>query len=345
MGTGPLSSWASASQAALVVDWACLTQGIGCPAMRALQPPAAEDAPGAPANLAFQVSGNTVILTWSPPGSGGAVAAYILEAGSAAGQSNILIFNTGSAATTLTATGVPSATYFVRVRAQNADGTSGPSNEAVITVGSPCPTPGAPTGLTASTIGNTVTLTWNAVAEALAFIIEAGSAPGLANLATLDTGNAATSFTATAPDGTYYVRVRARTSCGISAASNEAVLTVGAPPPTGGVAGRWIGLVANGDGLNSEGETFDWTLDLTQSGNSVTGTLTQRDVNPCRDAPNCRVQTAPLTGTVSGANFSFVADVGRGRSLVGNATFTSTRMTGNATGPNGERGTFALNRQ
>jgi hypothetical protein len=316
-------------------------------------PRAGQDAPGSSSNLAFQVTGSTVLLTWSAPAGGGAVASYILEAGTATGQSNIVSFDTGSAATTFTATSVPNGTYFVRVRARNADGASLPSNEVTIVVGGgggPCLAPPTPTGFAASASGNTITLTWNTVAGALSFIIEAGSAPGAANIITFDTGNPATSFTGTAPNGTYYLRVRVRTACGMSPTSNEAVLTVGggAPPPGPGLTGRWIGLVADGDGLTSTTfglERWDWQLDLIQSGSAVTGTLTQTDVVPCRDAPNCRVQTALVTGTAGSGTFSFTI-TGSRNTFVGSATLTASRMTGTATSsPNGETGTFAVNRR
>ena len=48
------------------------------------------------------------------------------------------------------------------------------------------------------------------------YVIEAGSAPGLADLASLNVGNV-TSFTTTAPPGVYYVRVRAVNDRGTSA--------------------------------------------------------------------------------------------------------------------------------
>jgi hypothetical protein len=91
--------------------------------------------------------------------------------------------------------------------------------------------PTAPSGLTATASGSTVTLTWLAPTgtdPATSYTIEAGSAPGLANLANFATGNSATTFTASGVGaGTYYVRVRATNGSGASAASNEATLVVG----------------------------------------------------------------------------------------------------------------------
>ena len=58
------------------------------------------------------------------------------------------------------------------------------------------------------------------------YLVEAGSSPGLADLAMLSTGSASTVFNALAPTGTYYVRVRGVNGGGASAASAEIVVVV-----------------------------------------------------------------------------------------------------------------------
>ncbi|HMF96578.1 MAG TPA: S8 family serine peptidase [Vicinamibacterales bacterium] len=198
--------------------------------------PAPSAAPGAPAGLVASVFGPTVVLTWS---AGGGATTYVLEAGSFSGGTDAIVFDTGSAATSFVAASVAPGRYFVRVRGANASGTGAPSNEVVIVVGggtAPADGPPAPpTSLVAVANGATVTLTWNRlpVGGAPAFyVIEAGSAPGGRDLATLSTGTSEPSFAASgiAP-GTYFVRVRAGNAFGISAASNEAILVVGASGP------------------------------------------------------------------------------------------------------------------
>jgi hypothetical protein len=94
--------------------------------------------PSPPVGLSSTVAGATVTLTWNPPGGSCPAASYIIEAGSAAGLSNLANFNTGSSGTSFTATGVASGTYFVRTRATNSSGTSAPSNEITIVVGGSC---------------------------------------------------------------------------------------------------------------------------------------------------------------------------------------------------------------
>lgn len=195
----------------------------------------------APTNLRSTVTGNTVRLDW------GAVAddvrSYLIEAGSAPGASNLASFNTANNAPALIVNDVPAGMYFVRVRALGLDGLPGPaSNEIAVAVSAACGAPpGPPTALTFTVTGAAVSLSWNRPSGAApgAYVVEAGSAPGLSNIVVFDTGSAITQLTATAPSGTYYVRVRARNACGIGTPSNEVTIGVGTtptpptPPPPG----------------------------------------------------------------------------------------------------------------
>ena len=203
----------------------------------------AATAPTTPLNLVATSSGNSVTLSWRAPSAGDPVTSYVIQAGSAPGLANLANFSTGSALTVFGASGVGAGTYYVRVRAANAAGTSAPSNEAVLVVGgSPGVPPGAPSGLTIIVnSGGTVGLAWNASSGSpTTYVIEAGSQPGLANLANSDLGSAATTLTATGVGaGTYYVRVRAKNAFGISAPSNEVQLVVGTTSTS--LAGNWSG--------------------------------------------------------------------------------------------------------
>ena len=199
---------------------------------------AAATVPGLPLNLVTTSSGSSVTLTWSAPASGDAVTSYAIEAGSAPGLANLANFVTGSTATNFSAGGVGNGTYYVRVRAQNAGGTSAASNESVLVVGATtgCATaPTAPSGLVITTSGSTVTLGWSAAAGGCpptSYLLQAGSSVGQSNLANSNVGNT-TSYVATGVgNGTYYVRVRATNAYGQSAASNEFTLVVGSAAPT-----------------------------------------------------------------------------------------------------------------
>jgi IPT/TIG domain len=90
------------------------------------------DPPSAPTGLRFTLSGSTVTLTWNA--SAGSPRSYLIEEGSFSGGTNLKVSDSGSTSTSVAATDVGPGTYFVRLRAQNACGTSRPSNEVVIVV-------------------------------------------------------------------------------------------------------------------------------------------------------------------------------------------------------------------
>jgi hypothetical protein len=191
-------------------------------------------APGTPTGLTTSSSGSSVTISWNAPSSGGAPTSYVIEAGSAAGLANLANFSTGNTATTFSTSGVGSGSYYTRVRASNSAGTSGASNESLLVVGGGGCTsaPGAPSGFTLTgNSGGTVSFSWGGSSGATTYIIEAGSTPGSANLANSDLGSSATSATFTGVGaGTYYVRLRARNTCGTSGVSNEVTLVVGSSP-------------------------------------------------------------------------------------------------------------------
>lgn len=183
-------------------------------------------------NLTASVSGTSVTLQWSAPASGDPVSTYVLEAGSSAGASNLANFATGSTATVYATTGVPSGTYYVRVRAQNASGNGAASNEVIVVVGTSCSgAPGAPGGLTSTVNGSTVTLNWTLPAggcPVTSYVLQAGSTSGGTNLANFSTGNTSTRYVASGvTNGTYYVRVLGQNGIGVGSASNEVVVLVG----------------------------------------------------------------------------------------------------------------------
>ena len=117
----------------------------------------------------------------------------------------------------------------------------------------------APGNLVATAVGGSVTLTWTAPGSGdpvTSYVIEAGAAAGLANLANFQTGNTATTYSASGvAAGTYYVRVRAVSGSSVSAASNEAILVVtGGSCVTPGAPGS-LSLTANSGGTVA----FSWT--------------------------------------------------------------------------------------
>lgn len=182
--------------------------------------------PGAP--LAFNVteSGGIVSFNWLK-GSGN-VGRYILEAGSASGSSNLAML-TVPAPTTTFSTPAPPGTYYLRVRAANSCGTSDASAEVFVTVGSGATLPGAP-GTPAVTVnGSAVALSWAAPSTGDAptgYVFEAGSAPGLSNLARIMLGPTPGFAAGGVPPGIYYVRVRAVNAAGTGPVSADATVVV-----------------------------------------------------------------------------------------------------------------------
>jgi hypothetical protein len=183
--------------------------------------------PGVPVLLTPVVSGNNVNLNWNTPALGAYTSGYVLMAGTAPGTSNLAYFGTGSAATSFAAS-APAGLYYVRVAATNVCGTGTPSNEVSFTLGADLP--GAPGDLTWTVAGGGhVALSWTAPVSGVSpttYVVEAGSASGLADLATISTGAVVTSFSATAPPGTYFVRVRAVNGAGAGPPSAEAIVVV-----------------------------------------------------------------------------------------------------------------------
>lgn len=200
-------------------------------------------APSAPTNLACSVSGGTVALTWAAPTAGDAVMTYRLQAGSGPGLLNLADIQTSSSATNYTATGVGAGAYYVRVLAMNGAFQSSPaSNEVLVTVGAGAgctasgstPVPSGPLSAPRSLVNaaqsaGTISLTWSAPASGTptSYVIVAGSAPGRSDLANFDTGTTALTLIAPGvPAGSYYVRVYAKNSAGLSGPSNEVLVYV-----------------------------------------------------------------------------------------------------------------------
>ena len=267
--------------------------------------------PNAPSNLSSIVLGDFVTLHWAAPPAGCAVAGYAVLAGSAPGLADLAVINVG--AVTSVSVSAPDGTYHVRVVAFNAFGVSTTSNEITVVSAGPCSTPpDAPSNLTVATLGNVVTLNWSPPpggCPATGYVVQAGSAPSVLDLALFDVG-AATSLTVAAPPGTYYVRVVACNAFGGSDVSNEVAVSVTAT--VADVSGTWSGT--------STYFNAPFTFHLTQSGNAVGGSYQdQHDLGS-------------VTGTVDGT------------SVVLNVWFgdTGTRFSGTIEAPNRIRGIIHL---
>ena len=171
------------------------------------------------------------------------------------------------------------------------------------TGGTPTSAPGPPSGLSVSSSGSTVTLRWNAPSSGgtpTAYVVEAGSAAGFANLANFSTGNTSTTFSASGVGaGSYYVRVKASNSSGTSAASNEALLVVG-----GGCAGApsapsGFTLTANSGGTVS----FAWNASSSATTYIVEAGSTPGAVNLANSDLGSSATSATFSGIGAGTYY------------------------------------------
>jgi hypothetical protein len=180
--------------------------------------------PGAPANLTAQVfpglTGAQVSLQWTP---GNEATSYQVEVL----QPALAPLDTVSPLPAFMAAGVPTGVYRVQVRAVNPLGTSGPSNVIDLVVGSgvPCVPPAAPLQPTATLISGSATVTWQPVAGATSYVVQAGSLSGGSDLFNGNVGNTTTIGATGLPPGfRAFVRVFAVNACGISAPAPEVVV-------------------------------------------------------------------------------------------------------------------------
>jgi hypothetical protein len=178
--------------------------------------------PGAPLGLSATVTVPQIVtLTWSAPPTGDPVSNYVLEAGSAPGLTDLAYAPMPNAQTSAVFGGVPTGTYYVRVRAQNIAGMSAPSNELQVSV--TCPVPPPPLNLAYTKSGGNVTLTWQPPVQGpdpTSYLLVVGSAPGLNNLLVLPLGPSFV-VTGSGPPGTYFARMKTVNACGLSGDSNE----------------------------------------------------------------------------------------------------------------------------
>ena len=190
-------------------------------------------APGAPFSLSATATGGTVQITWSAPTSGGGATSYVLEAGLSPGTT---LGTLPVATTSLSVPGVGPGTYYLRVRAANAFGTGPASAEFTLVVGNGGnATPNPPTNLVAWMSNGRLTMTWTApVAGQVpgSYVLEAGSAVGLSNLAVVELGTRSFTFDPI-PSGFFFLRVRAKAGNLVSAPTPDVMINVGnvpAPP-------------------------------------------------------------------------------------------------------------------
>lgn len=204
--------------------------------------------PNTPSAFTVTAQLSTVTMNWTPASTGGQAQRFLIDAGTAPGNYNLGTITVNAPATSYAAGPASAGTYYLRLRAQNALGTSAPTAERSVTVGS-CTAPGPPATLIGSSNDTLVNLQWTPPSSGVVqgYQVVAGSAPGLANLAVISYPSTVTSLGASVAYGTYYVRVLATNTCGVSAPSPEVTLVVqpcaSAPQPPTGLVGSVSGGV------------------------------------------------------------------------------------------------------
>jgi hypothetical protein len=178
--------------------------------------------PPVPSPLTFTTAGATVTLWWAAAAT---ASSYALEAGQTPGSSNLGVLPLGNVQS-LTAT-VPLGAYYVRARASNACGTSGPTNEAAVILDGSTSVPSPPTALSWSLSGRTLILQWTPPKSGgmpSGYQIEAGFTPGGVDAVVPTTAPGL--VVPNAPSGTFYVRVRSVNAAGASAPTTDVTVVV-----------------------------------------------------------------------------------------------------------------------
>jgi len=216
----------------------------------------ASGVPSAPTGLTATAGDTQIALSWTA--SSGATSYSVYRGITAGGESTTAIAS-GITTTSYTNTGLTNGTtYYYKVKATNAGGTSGYSNEASATptAGS---APSAPTGLTASASNALVLLSWNVSAGATSYSVYRGTTAGGESTTAIASGITTTGYANTGLTNgtTYYYKVKATNASGTSGYSNEASAT-----PVAQQTGELTeGGTATSSGTSSAGEGPDQAFD------------------------------------------------------------------------------------
>ena len=213
------------------------TLSVTAPTGTTAQPPAA------PVNL--NATGGTAqdFLSWSAVS--GATSYNIYRSSFSGGET---LVQSGVTSTGYTDSGLSAGTYYYEVAAVNSAGVSPLSSEASATATAPITIPAAPTGINAVGGVGQISVAWSAVSGATTYSLYRGTSSGAETL--YASGLTSTGYTDLGLSaGTYYYRVTAVNSAGVSPLSSEASATATAQvtipvAPTGVNAVGGVGLIS-----------------------------------------------------------------------------------------------------
>jgi hypothetical protein len=186
-------------------------------------PPPTGGTPGTPSNVVAVQSGGVLNVSWSAPGGSPAPSGYRLDFRS--GGTIAATVNTG-AATSISVAIPPgtAGTFTVTVTALSGStaGSASPPTTFTIGAGGCTSAPARPTGVSGAVVNGTATVRWNASSGATSYIVQAGAAPGGAEMFNANVGSATTVSASGLPPGfRAYVRIIAVNACGQSAATAD----------------------------------------------------------------------------------------------------------------------------
>jgi uncharacterized protein (TIGR02145 family) len=234
-------------------------------------------APVAPsANAALGVSTTSLTAYWT---SVAGATVYLLDVSTSStfatfvsGYNGLNVGNTLTGAVNSLTCG---ATYYYRVRATNACGTSVSSNTITVATPACCTTPGAPMANAATGIGTTsFTANWNTVAGATDYLLDVSTSSTFSGFVSgyngVSVGNVLSSAVSSLTCGTtYYYRLRATNACGTSISSNTiTVVTTScctAPSAPLANAATGIGTASFTANWNTVAGATDYLLDVSTS--------------------------------------------------------------------------------
>ena len=256
--------------------------------------PAISCAPEAPLSLSAGVISGQVLLSWT--GSAGATSYAIYDGTSAGAEGATPIATTGNTSTVIKGL-AGGKTYFFTVKAVNASGSSGASNEASVAV--PLP-PAAPASVVAAPGNAQATVSWKASTGASSYEVFQGSTAGGESTVPVASGIAGTStvISGLKNGSTYYFVVKAVNNGGDSAKSNEAKVTLYAAPATPASVSATSGSAAGSVVLSWSGVSTAVSYNV-YAGSSSDGEGSTPKVS------GVKTTSTTISGLVSGQTYYF----------------------------------------